>query len=236
MKKKLFLLVILFTPFLSAQYNIEKFSLGISGVYTTSAKIFLNPNSSDEVLRNNFFPLEDILNPAIDIRYRFNENVLFGLSTEYLKKSAFGSNLTVFSDGVTVNINVEDGFILVPVELSAYYFLPFSTEQFIFLMGGGIGYYYGEQVRNFGDAEISNLERSFAYGVHVALSTDYAVRDFFSVRFELKFRDPQFSVKSEYNKTEVTYNGTTLILSQKSFESKINVDGISFLLALVFHL
>lgn len=236
MKKNIFLLLIFFTPILSAQYNIEKFSIGISGVYTTSAKIFLNPNSSDELLRNNFFPLEDILNPAIDIRYRLNNNILFGLSTEYLKKSAIGPNLTVFSDGVTVNINVEDGFILVPVELSAYYFLPFSTEQFIFLMGGGIGYYHGEQIRNFGDAEISNIKRSFAYGIHVALSTDYVIRDFFSIRLELKFRDPQFSVKSEYNRTEVTYNGTTLLLPQKSFESKINVDGISFLLALVFHL
>ncbi|HMU42864.1 MAG TPA: hypothetical protein PKA80_06155 [Ignavibacteriaceae bacterium] len=236
MKKNIFLLLIIFTSFLSAQYNIEKFSLGISGVYTTSAKIFLNPNSSDEVLRNNFFPLEDILNPAIDIRYRYNENILFGLSTEYLNKSAIGPNLTVFSDGVTVNINVEDGFILIPLELSAYYYFPFSTEQFIFLMGGGIGYYYGEQIRNFGDAEISTTERSFAYGIHVALSTDYVIRDFFSVRLELKFRDPQFSVKSEYNKTEVIYDGTTLLLPQKSFESKINVDGISFLLALVFHL
>lgn len=236
MKKNIFLLLIFFPAFISAQYNIEKFSFGISGVYTTSAKIFLNPNSSDEVLRNNFFPLEDILNPAIDIRYRLNKNILFGLSTEYLKKSSAGPNLTVFSDGVTVNINVDDGFILVPVELSAYYFLPFSTEQFIFLMGGGIGYYHGEQIRNFGDAEISNIERSFAYGIHVALSTDYVIRDFFSVRLELKFRDPQFSIRSEYNKTEVTYDGTTILLPQKSFESKINVDGIAYLLALVFHL
>lgn len=236
MKKNIFLLLLSFTPILYAQYNVEKFSLGISAVYTTTAKIFLNPNSSDEVLRNNSFPLEDILNPAIDIRYRYNENILFGLSTEYLKKSAIGPNLTVLSDGATVNINVEDGFILVPVELSAYYYLPFSTDQFIFLMGGGVGYYYGEQTRNFGDAEISNLERSFAYGIHVALSTDYMIRDFFSVRLELKFRDPQFLVTSEYDKTEVIYNGATLLLPQKSFESKINVDGISFLLAIVFHL
>lgn len=234
--KKIFPLVVFFlAPLLSAQYNVKNFSIGLSGVYTTSAKIFLNPNSSDEALRNNFFLLEDIFNPAVDFRYRYNEYILFGLSTEYIKKSAVGPNLTVFSKGVTVNINVEDGFILIPLELSAYYFLPFSTEQFIFLMGGGLGYYYGEQTRKFGDAEISNLERQFAYGIHVNLSADYAMQDYFSVRLEMKFRDPQFFLKNEYNKTVINYNDASLILPQKTFDSKINIDGISFLLGFVFH-
>lgn len=235
MKKIIFLTVLFLAPLRYAQYNIENFSVAISGVYTNSAKIFLNPNSSDEILRNNFFPVEDIFNPALDIRYRHNQNILIGISAEYMKKSAVGNNLTVFSNGVTTNINVEDGFILIPIELSAYYFLPFSTEQFIFLMGGGLGYYYGQQTRSFGDAEISNINTQFAYGIHVALSTDYVIRDFFSVRLEMKFRDPQFSVKSEYNKTEVSYNDETLILPQKTFDSKINVNGISFLLGFVFH-
>ena len=46
---------------------------------------------------------------------------------------------------------VTDGYELYPVELSIYYFLPFSTEDFKFYMGGGMGIYPGKRTREFGN-------------------------------------------------------------------------------------
>jgi hypothetical protein len=50
----------------------------------------------------------------------------------------------------------------------------------------------------------------------------------------MKFRDPQFKVKSAYNKLDVKYNDQTILLAQKTFDSKIDVDGVTFILGFSF--
>lgn len=235
MKTEFALIVILSFNFIAyAQFN-GTYGVSVNAVYNTSANIYLSPNSSDIFLRNNSFLIENFFNPSIDFRYRLSESIIVGFNTEYMVTSSTGPNLTVFLGNSTVTIDVEDGFRLFPLELSAYYLLPFSTEHFKFLMGGGLGYYIGSHIRKFGDVEVSNVERKAAYGIHVSLSMDYLIRDFVSVRGEMKFRDPQFAVKSKYSKQEVNYNGSLIRLAQDSFDSKINVDGVTFILGFAFH-
>ncbi len=231
-----YFLVLFFLPTIAvnAQFGDKHFSIGINAVYTTSARIFLNPNSSDPVLRNNAFGISDIFDPALDIRYKIMDDIILGIGTEYMKTTAPGPNLTAFAGNSTVTINVNDGFLLIPIEVSAYYILPFSTEKFKFLMGGGAGYYFGEHIRQFGDASVSNVSRDFAYGIQVAVSMDYLVRDDISIHSEMKFRDPQFKVKSEYDKLEVNYNNEKILLAQRTFDSKINVDGVTFILGVSY--
>jgi hypothetical protein len=218
----------LFNSFCVAQFNGNQFSAGISWVYTTTAKVYLNPNSSDITLRNQYFLLEDIFNPAFDIRFRLTDPLIIGLNIEKMKKTKVGPNLRVFFGNSTALIDIEDGFNLVPIELTLYYILPFSTEKFKFLMGGGGGYYLGEHIRKFGDAEIENVERKTAYGIHVSISMEYLLRNNIAIRTEMKFRDPQFSLKSRYTKDSVNYQGVTVRLPQELFDSKINVDGVTF--------
>lgn len=217
-----------------AQFN-GTFGISVNGVYNTSARIYLSPYSSDIILRNNSFIIENIFNPSVDFRYKLSETIIVGFNTEYMRTTSTGPNLTVFLGNSTATVNVEDGFQLIPLELSAYYLLPFSTERFKFLMGGGMGYYIGSHIRKFGDVEVSNAERKAAYGIHVSISMDYLIKEFISVRSEMKFRDPQFTVKSKYSKKEVNYNAHVIRLAQDSFDSKINVDGVTFILGLAFH-
>ncbi|NWF88646.1 MAG: hypothetical protein HXY50_04195 [Ignavibacteriaceae bacterium] len=234
---RVIIIVIIFLniiPNVYAQFN-KKFGITLSAVYNTSANIYLSPNSSDVILRNNSFLIEDIFNPSVDFRYRLSDEIFLGLNAEYMTSTATGPNLTVFQGISTVAISVEDGFVLIPLELSIHYLLPFSTDHFKFLMGGGIGYYIGSHIRRFGDVEVTNVDRKTAYGIHVSLSMDYLIKDFISVRGEMKFRDPQFNVKSKYSKQEVNYNGSIIKLAQESFDSKINVDGVTFILGLAFH-
>jgi hypothetical protein len=230
------ILFLLLTASLFAQYSGRNWSIALNGVYTTSAKIYLNPNSSDPALRNNSFPVGGFLNPQVEIMYKIDENIMLGFSTEYMRATSSGTNLTAYSGNRTVSVLLEDGFLLIPFEFSGYYILPFSSERFTFLMGGGIGFYYGEHIRKFGDVKISNSVRPASYGIQVMLSMDYMFDSRFSVRGEMKFRDPQFRLTSIYDKTDVNYNGSMIHLPQQTFNSKINVDGICFILGLVFHL
>src|SRR3970040_1075455 len=102
-------------------------------------------------------------------------------------------------------------------------------------MGGGGGYYFGEHIRKFGDAEVESIERKAAFGIHVSISMEYLLRDNLGLRTEMRFRDPQFNVTSRYTKEQGNYNGTTINLTQNNFSSKINVDGVTFVLGAVFN-
>ena len=218
------------------QFNENNFGISVNLVYTTSAEIFLNPNSSDPVVRNQAYTLEDIFNPSLDVRYRLSEYFILGLNLEYINKTTEAPNLTAFIGSQLIVLNVEDGFRVIPFELTAHYFFPFSTENFKFLMGGGIGYYRGEFIRKFSDVDLAVLQRKIALGIHVSASIDYMLINNLSFRFEMKFRDPQYEVKSEYTKSEVIYQGETITLPDDAFETKVNIDGLTFILGIVYHL
>ncbi|RPI75988.1 MAG: hypothetical protein EHM47_01025 [Ignavibacteriales bacterium] len=236
MKKILTISILILCSRLSySQFNGNNFSIGLNAVYTTTAKVYLNPNSSDLILRNQYFILEDIFNPAVDFRYRLSEPLIIGLNVEYMNKSDFGSPLRVFINNTVSTIDVEEGFMLIPIELSLYYILPFSTESFKFLMGGGGGYYYGEHIRKFGDAEVESVDREAAFGIQVSITMEYFIRDNIGLRTEMKFRDPQFNLTNRYTKDEVIINGARINLTQNNFSSKINVDGVTFILGAVFN-
>ncbi len=217
-----------------AQNNGKSFSFFIGGDYITSAQIFLNPNSSDIVIKNKSFEIQHLYSPVIDFRYRLNEDIILGISSEYISKSEKGRNLSVAEGSQIIELEVEDGVLFIPIELSAYYYLPFSTEQFKFTMGAGVGYYYGEQARKFGDTQIQNLKKENAIGILVSIGMEYLILKQIGLRFDMKFRDPEVELTSRYLKSVVNYKGSQINLSQDSFDSKINLDGISFLFGLSF--
>lgn len=228
-------IILIFIPFLNfAQYNGKDFSISLGIDYTTSVQIFLNPNSSDIILRNQAFEIANIYGPVLDFRFRLTEAVIIGLSSEYLSKSVTARNLTVFAGSQLIKLEVEDGVIFIPVEALVHYHMPFSTELFKFTMAAGLGLYYGEQTRLFGDTKIRNIEKDINIGLLVSMGMEYMPVDQFGVRVEMKFRDPEIKVKNQYEKTIVNYKGTEVTLLQDNFDSKINLDGISFLLGLTF--
>jgi len=216
-----------------AQSDSATIGIAVNAVYTTSAEVFLNPNSSNPEVRNNSTTFEDIWSPALDIRYRFSKEFLLGLNVEYISKTSIEPNLTAFIGNQVFIFEVEDGFKVVPIELTAYYHFPFSTEDFKFMMGGGLGYYLGEFVRKFQDVQLEVTQRKFALGLHVAASMDYMIIYNIAARFEMKFRNPQYTVTSKYSKPQVTYQGNVIELPENAFDTKIDIDGLTFILGLV---
>ena len=227
--------ILFISVFISAQPTDKNFSIGLNFVYTTNARIFLSPNSSDPIERNSSFGLADIIDPGINFRYRLLDEVSIDLNIEYMERTAFGNNEKVVTSSGLRYINVKDGFKMIPIELSIYYSLPFSTEKFKFLMGGGAGYYYGSMIRKFGNADISTSERKAAYGIQVAVEMDYLIRKNIALKADMEFRDPQFSVTSRYNNQEYDYNGEKVRVTRQEFDSKINVNGVTFIFGTLFY-
>ncbi|MBE0573051.1 MAG: hypothetical protein IH618_16025 [Ignavibacteriaceae bacterium] len=238
---KIFLITIfpiLFSAECFAQFSSGNIGIAVNGVYTTSAEIYLNPNSSNSEIRNKSFTLENIWNPGIDIRYRFTNEFILGLNVEYIKKSAFAPNLTAFIGNQVFVFEVEDGLSAIPIELTAHYYFPFSTDDFKFMMGGGLGYYVGEFVRKFQDIELEIAQRKFALGFHVSASMDYIIFENLGARFEMKFRNPQYTITSKYSKTKVEIEGfdEPITLLESPFDTKVDIDGLTFIFGLVINI
>ncbi len=214
---------------LSAQNNLKDVSISVTYSYTNVAKMFLYPHATSVLLRESYVPFNDIFSYAGELRYTLTESVILGLRVEYMKETEFGRNLT------DPRFIVEDGFEIIPVELSAYYYLPFSTQDFKFFMGGGFGVYFGKHLRKFGDATLEKVSQKFAYGIQVQVGMDYLITDFLSTRFEMRFRDPEVEVTSKYSQEIVKYNDLLLQLDTNNFDTRINVNGVTFTLGMAIN-
>ncbi len=230
---KIFLITILlgaiYTPVLPQNLQVY-----LSGNYTTSGKVYLNPKSSDPSIRNRSYSIVDIYHPGIEVRGKLIDNLFLSISADYVKAVTDEQRLTILTDLIPKSLKIEDGFIAVPVELSISYRLPFSDEHFKYYMNGGFGYYFGSHYRKIADIEVKNLERQQAYGIQVGWSMEYIYQERYIIHGGMKFRDPQFNVKSSYNKRETVINGQEIYVAQETFDSKINIDGITFFMGIAF--
>lgn len=220
---------LIISNFAIAQYNGYDLSLSTNFSYNTTAKIFLNPNAPNVLDQNVYFEIDGIYSYSAELRYRVNDAIILGLSAEYMQGSEKGRNLN------SRQFIVTDGYELYPVELSIFYFLPFSTESFKFYMGGGLGIYYGNRTREFGNIKFDNVDSDIGYGIQVSVGMDYLIFNNFSTRGEIRFRDPDIKVTNKYNDETVIYNGTTYRVTQENITSKLNVDGITFRIGAVYH-
>jgi hypothetical protein len=233
--KIIIFLVVLTNISLQAQYGDHAFGLSFNYNFTTTSKLFLYPNAEDPFLRDQYIPIDDITSYSAELRVGITEEFAIGLSGEYMNAVNNNSRLVLGGPAGSNMVNIQDGFEVYPVELSAYYIMPFSTEQFYFYIGGGLGLYFGNHVRNFGGTNVTTIRQDLGYGIQVSTGMDYLATDFFSVRGELKFRDPQFDMQSKYSKTEVIINGRTYQLNNDVFDSKVNINGITFSIGIVLH-
>lgn len=220
---------------IQAQYINNGFSISAGTNYTTSAKLYLNPNSTDLLLRNQYSLIEGIISYSLDIRYRLSQELIIGIGSEYLAAKGAVKNISVSAPGGTQLVEVNDGFRMIPIEITAYYLMPFSSEKFKFYMYGGAGYYFGNHIREIGDAEFENLNFSTTPGLHVGFGTDYMILENLSVRGEMKFREPEFDLTTKYSNSEINLPNQTIKVLTDKFDSKVNIDGITFSLSMAFH-
>lgn len=232
--KYLLLIIILLLLPIKGQYNDKDFGLSFSANYTTTARLYLNPNSIERLLREENIEIEDIYSYAFELRYRVTESILVGLGTEYVEKTAKLVNVIGFPSQLA-GVEINEGFTLIPIEISGYYFIPFSTESLKFYMGGGLGVYFGSYIREFGSVDVETVSRDFSWGIHGRIGLDYMFADFFSLRGEMKFRDPDFKMESKYTSDSFIYQGNVITLPQQPFVTRVNIEGMTFSLSAVVY-
>lgn len=207
-------------------------SVSLFGTFTTSSKLFRNPDAADELVRDQFVPLNSIVSGGIDIRRMIEAIRLeFGLSVEYLARE---DGSTVIPQGSTEPVPVTDGFRVVPVELSGYFPIPVGNETFRILMGGGGGMYIGTRRYSVAGAEAATVERSTGWGIHIVSSLEISLSPVLLLRTDVKFRDIQFETVSAFTAPSTIYAGRVVTLDAGAFPSRVNIDGMTLNVGLGF--
>ena len=99
-----------------------------------------------------------------------------------------------------------------------------------------MGLYFGEYLRTLGDVHVTSSLAKTAYGIQVLTGMEYLIRDFVSVRGELRFRDPVLEFHNSYSNNIIHYNGQTYRINGSDFDTKININGVTFSLGIVYNI
>ena len=216
--------------YLSAQEN--RYSVSISGSFTTTSKLFRALNDASESMRSQFLPIDNIFGGGVDIRRNFEDlRIQIGLSIEYLAKS---KQLTR-TNSQDIKIPVKDGFRTLPIELSTYFKIPIGLENLFFYMGGGVGLYFGERQYEESGVQSKIVELNPAVGIQVLFGAEYLLSNRISLRSELKFRDVHFESTNKFIQNTALYNNTYIRLPSEEMHSRINIEGMTLNLGMAFH-
>jgi len=217
----------------SAAAQPEGLSAIVWGTFTTSSEIFPNPGSPDPVKRSQSFLVDGSFGGGAELRYRIPGSLLaLGVSLEYQKATLATDLAVAFRNDIPVN----DGYRAIPLELTGYFIIPFSTRTVQVFMGGGAGLYFGERTYQLAGVTAPVVESSPGFGIHVVAGVGYAVTEQLSLIGGMKFRDLQFTSVNAFSSPTVTYNGAALNVGTTPFESRIHTDGIVFQLGAAYTL
>lgn len=218
-----------------AQDNSYNYSLSVSSGYITSFDLFNNPKVNDQIERNYYSTLKTLFSFSIEFRISLMENSLYlGIGTEMVKKS-FDNSLKAMVNSNPQTIQTSDTYQLIPIELTGIYVLPFSSNKFKFYFGGGVGIYLGDFISKIGDLESVILKKDYDVGIITLVGSEYFVYKNFSVRAEMKFREPDVLIESEYPKANFNLGKDRITLYEQKFDKRVNLNGLSFIIGIVFN-
>jgi hypothetical protein len=220
--------IVLYSSMVAQEKNL---TIAFKANLTTASRVFTDPNSSDAFRRGQFFSLEDFFGYGIEIRYLLPEtNLAFGISSDYIRTTTTQSLRLSTSRAIPV----EDGYRVIPIELTGYFLIPLSGQTFGVFMGGGVGGYFGRRLYKLGNTEAPTTDLGRGFGIHVLGGLSYRFTDWFSLTAEMKFRDLQFQTTNQFSTPVVNYNGTIISVNRTPFDSRVHTDGIVFQLGTAF--
>lgn len=210
----------------------ENISVAAKGSYTTSTRFLYHVDRNDIFIDDKYFSYN--FGFGLDVRIlAYSDDILIGINIEKIK-TLDQTATQVHRNGQEYNIPISEGFVVYPFELSGYFLIPFSSEDARVYLGGGVGWYYGERIYSIASARAATLNSPSGFGIHVLTGADVRITSRIAVRGELKFRDPQFDSVNRFAGTSTTYEGLKINLDTSSSKTRVNLNGITYGLGLVF--
>lgn len=201
----------------SLQAQTHDHSVSFSVGYLDASQIFLYPQSSDPVQRDETADIGGTLCYSGGYRFTLHPSVALQLHAEFASARS--------SRRDQVGTVVENGFNVWLLEANAVFMLPFSTRRFQMYVGGGGGMYNGRRVHSIAGIPAETVKSTPAVGIHVLVGAEYFLTEQLAARADIIFRDPQISVENRFPQKSVLSNGVEYPLRDDPFLSHINLNG-----------
>jgi hypothetical protein len=193
------------------------------GVLTTNSLLYPRTNAPSEAERALSIEFSSSIGAGVEIRYTMREqHVAIGISIDEISAASTGK----LKVGSLLSFPVEEGMRAVPVELTGYFIIPLSGDQFTVYMGGGAGAYFGRRTYRIGGAESASADMKPGFGIHVLTGLSYRFFGHLDASFDLKFRDLQFEAENAFTTPRTTIDGYVYTLPAGPIRSRAQTDGI----------
>jgi hypothetical protein len=217
----------------SGRSQERTFSVYLKGNLTTTGQLFPNPAATDPMARAQSYGFADFFGYGFEVQYNIpGTNLSLGVSTDVIRSAQTRTVIVAAQQPVPA----DDGFRIIPVELTGYFRIPITEGSFGVYMGGGVGVYYGERQYALAGLDAQVVSSTPGYGIHVLGGVRYHLTDRFSLSTELKFRDAHFESTNIFTQPQVRYGDIVVNLPQKPFLSSIHTDGMVVQLGAAFSL
>lgn len=198
-------------------------SIIVKGNLTVGSRLFPNPTSIDPVARAQSVEFDSFFGLGGEVRYRLpGSNIAIGLSTDYI---TCRQSRSIIASG-RVAVPTQNGFTIIPLELTGYFYIPVTDGPFRVFIGGGVGMYFGERDSSLAGVSAKSSPGKPGYGIHVLGGISYQFTSFFSLSIEMKFRDAQFEATNVFEQDRIPYRDLVVPVSRTPFVSSIHADGM----------
>lgn len=227
-------MIIMLSAYARTAYADNSVLLLLKGSFTTNTRIFYNtdnPQAFAEITN-----MSSNYGIGAELRVRtFWERWVLDIAVEKITGSVVRN--TDFA-GPTGHIVVpkNDGYEMIPIEVSAFYTVPISTNTFEFYLGGGFGYYNGKRKYSIGRAVSRSTVVNNVLGIQVSTGVRWMFTPFLALDVHMRFRDPQVNAVNVFEERTTDINGVAVPLPQGPMYTQINLNGINYSagLAIVF--
>jgi hypothetical protein len=229
-------LVIMCTTVTTARQIEWQYAVLMRGSYTTTAKLFYNPEGNTESQRTDFTPYNGIYGMGGEVRYGIRDfNFYLSLSVDYITSIQQHAQLIAF-DSVIRRLPITEGIHFIPIELGIYIYIPLGSETIRMTIGGGFGAYVATRVLRIVDIDTRIVNTPIAFGINVGIGLEYKVFQSIFIQGAVRFRDPEVKSENKVEKSILNYDGSVFSLRSEPIKSKIHIDGINFNLGVMIEL
>ena len=155
-----------------------RFTLQVYGTYVSSAELQNNIKTNVSFLRDASIELKGGYGYGAEMTFNpdFNNfDVLFYISSEYLKVKDDELLLRFENDSASSSVRFTEEYNMIPFEAGLKWNLPVSTESFKIYIGGGGGVYFGNRTRSIGPYKSSAISRKAGFSMNVLAGLEYFV-------------------------------------------------------------
>lgn len=203
-----------------------KLTLQVFATYVSSAELQNKLNSNIPFIRDASIELKGGYGYGAELTYNPNINnfdVVFYISSEYLKVKDDELLMRFENDSATSNVRFTEEYSMIPLEAGLKWNLPVSTERFKIFIGGGAGVYFGNRTRIIGPYSTSAVSRKAGISMNVLAGLEYFIQRNLSLDFEFKFREATFDSQDRFNVDFITIGGNIYSMDNPVY-SRILVD------------